>query len=144
MMGIRSTLATLAVLLAAGSHVHAVAAPNDKGGREHVVIQVSDDNVKTWNQALNVVKNLQAAYKGNIDVEVVAFGNGIGMLQMDSAVGNRVNETIEGGTKVVACQNTMKGHKLKPDDMLAKIGYVPAGVVEIVKKQNAGWAVIRP
>ncbi len=144
MMGIRSTLATLAVLLAIGSHVHAVAAPNDKGGREHVVIQVSDDNVKTWNQALNVVKNLQAAYKGNIDVEVVAFGNGIGMLQMDSAVGNRVNETIEGGTKVVACQNTMKGHKLKPDDMLTKIGYVPAGVVEIVKKQNAGWAVIRP
>ena len=144
MMGIRSTLATLAVLLAIGSHVHAVAAPNDKGGREHVVIQVSDDNVKTWNQALNVVKNLQAAYKGNIDVEVVAFGNGIGMLQMDSAVGNRVNETIESGTKVVACQNTMKGHKLKPDDMLTKIGYVPAGVVEIVKKQNAGWAVIRP
>lgn len=144
MMGIRSTLATLAVLLAIGSHVHAVAAPNDKEGREHVVIQVSDDNVKTWNQALNVVKNLQAAYKGNIDVEVVAFGNGIGMLQMDSAVGNRVNETIEGGTKVVACQNTMKGHKLKPDDMLTKIGYVPAGVVEIVKKQNAGWAVIRP
>lgn len=144
MMGIRSALAALAVVLAIGNSVPTLAAPKAESSREHVVIQVSDDNVKTWNQALNVVKNLQAAYKGNVDVEVVAFGNGIGMLQMDSAVGNRVNETIAGGTKVVACQNTMKGHKLKPDDMLTKIGYVPAGVVEIVKKQNAGWAIIRP
>lgn len=144
MMGIRSALAALAVFVAIGNPVPTLAAPKAKTSREHVVIQVSDDNVKTWNQALNVVKNLQAAYKGNVDVEVVAFGNGIGMLQMDSAVGNRVNETIAGGTKVVACQNTMKGHKLKPDDMLTKIGYVPAGVVEIVKKQNAGWAIIRP
>ena len=144
MVGIRSIVATLAALLAIGGPAVTLAAPKAKSSREHVVIQVSDDNVKTWNQALNVVKNLQTAYNGNIDVEVVAFGNGIGMLQMDSAVGNRITETIEGGTKVVACQNTMKGHKLKPEDMLTRIGYVPAGVVEIVKKQNAGWALIRP
>jgi intracellular sulfur oxidation DsrE/DsrF family protein len=112
--------------------------------REHVVVQVSDDNVKTWNQALNVVKNLQKAYKGNIDVEVVAFGNGIGMLKMDSDVGNRIDETVGSGAKVVACQNTMHGRHLKPEDMLSKIGYVPSGVVELVKKQKEGWSVIRP
>jgi len=45
---------------------------------------------------------------------------------------------------VLACENTMRGRKLAPTDMLAKIGYVPSGVVEIVKKQKAGWAIIRP
>jgi len=29
-------------------------------------------------------------------------------------------------------------------DMLPEISYVPAGVVELRKKQKAGWACIRP
>jgi intracellular sulfur oxidation DsrE/DsrF family protein len=141
MIRIRNALAALGAALALGLALHAHAAPD---AREHVVIQVSDGDTKTWNQALNVVKNLQKAYKGNIDVEVVAFGNGIGMLKMDSDVGNRIDETVGSGAKVVACQNTMHGRHLKPEDMLSKIGYVPSGVVELVKKQKEGWSVIRP
>lgn len=112
---------------------------------EKVVIQVSDGDPKTWNQALNVVKNIQQAYgKDNVQVEVVAFGNGIGMLRMDSEVGNRIDETLQSGAHVYACENTMRGRKLSKDDMLSKIGYVPAGVVEIINKQREGWAIIRP
>ena len=113
--------------------------------KERVVIQVSDDSPKTWNQALNVVKNIQQAYgKDKVQVEVVAFGNGIGMLKMDSEVGNRIDETLQSGAHVYACQNTMHAQKLAKDDMLSKIGYVPAGVVEIINKQKQGWTVIRP
>ncbi len=111
---------------------------------EKIVIQVSDGDSKTWNQALNVVKNLQQAYGKNAKVEVVVFGNGIGMLKMDSEVGNRVSETLESGTAVYACQNTMRGRKLTKDDMLPAIGYVPAGIVEIITKQRENWAVVRP
>lgn len=113
--------------------------------KERVVIQVSDGDPKTWNQALNVVKNIQQAYgKDNVQVEVVAFGHGIGMLKMDSEVGNRIDETLQSGAHVYACENTMRGRKLSKDDMLSKIGYVPAGVVEIINKQREGWAIIRP
>jgi len=110
-----------------------------------VVLQVSDDSPKTWNQALNVVKNIQQAYgKDKVRIEVVAFGNGIGMLKMDSEVGNRVGEALQSGAKVYACENTMRGRKLSKDDMLSSIGYVPAGVIEIINKQKQGWSVIRP
>lgn len=34
--------------------------------------------------------------------------------------------------------------KLTKDDMLPNIGYVPAGVVEIIARQRQGWAVLRP
>jgi intracellular sulfur oxidation DsrE/DsrF family protein len=44
----------------------------------------------------------------------------------------------------VACENTMKAQKLVYADMLPKIGYVPAGVVELMKKQREGYAYIRP
>jgi intracellular sulfur oxidation DsrE/DsrF family protein len=45
---------------------------------------------------------------------------------------------------VVACENTMRAQKLVYADMLPKIGYVPAGVVELMKKQQEGYAYIRP
>lgn len=113
--------------------------------KEHVVIQVSDDNTKTWNQALNVARNIQQSYgKDNVDIEIVVFGHGIGMLKMDSVVGNRIEDTLKTGVQVNACMNTMRGRKLSKDDMLPTIGYVPAGVIQIVKRQREGWAVLRP
>ena len=113
--------------------------------RQGVVIQVSDDSQKTWNQALNVVKNIQDAYgKDKVNVEVVAFGLGAGMLKMDSPLANRIDDTLASGAMVVMCENTMRGQKLTKDDMHPKIGYVKAGVIEIIEKQKQGWAVIRP
>jgi len=110
-----------------------------------VVVQVSDDSPKTWNQSLNVVKNLQSAYgKDKVDIEVVVFGMGSGMLKLESPLANRINEALDGGVKVVMCENTMKGQNLTKDDMHPKIGFVPAGAGEIVEKQRQGWASIRP
>jgi len=110
-----------------------------------VVIQVSDDGEKNWNQALNVVRNIQAEYgKGKVDLEVVVFGNGAGLLKFDSPLAQRIDETLAGGTRVLMCENTMKGRKMTPADMHAKIGYVKAGVVEIIERHRQGWTVVRP
>lgn len=108
-----------------------------------VVIQVSDNDPAKWNLALNVVKNLQAAMKGT-EVELVVFGPGINMLKFDSEVGNRLEQSKKDGLAIKACQNTMKAQKLSEKDMHPAAGYVPAGVVEIVRKQKAGWGYVRP
>lgn len=114
----------------------------DKG---RLVVQVSDSNPATWNLALNNVKNVQKDLgKENVEVEIVAYGPGIGMLKADSEVASRVGEAVDSGVKVVACENTMRGQKLSKDDMNAKIGYVPAGVVEIMQLQQKGYAYLRP
>jgi intracellular sulfur oxidation DsrE/DsrF family protein len=114
-------------------------------GKQGVVIQVSDDSPKTWNQALNVIRNIQAAYgKDKVDIELVAFGNGIGILKADSVVANRIDDALGAGTHVYACENTMRGRKLQKDDMNPKISYVPAGIIEMIEKQQAGWSVVRP
>jgi uncharacterized protein len=113
--------------------------------RNKVVIQVSDPDPAKWNLALNNARNLQSDLgAGNVDVEIVAYGPGIGMLKMDSPVGGRIDEASAAGVKVVACEITMKGQKLSRTDMLNGIGYVPAGVVELMSKQQQGWAYIRP
>ncbi|ADE11927.1 DsrE family protein [Sideroxydans lithotrophicus] len=113
--------------------------------REKVVIQVSDSVPAKWNLALNNAKNVQDAIgKDKVDVEIVAYGPGIDMLKFESEVGSRIDKALADGVRIVACENTMKNMKLTKPDMLSSIGYVPAGVVEIIRKQHEGWAYIRP
>ncbi len=110
-----------------------------------VVIQVSDNDSGKWHLALNNAQNLQAALgKGNVDIEVVAYGPGIAMLKADSLVGNRIEDAGKDGVRVIACENTMKNQKLVKDDMLRGIAYAPAGVVQIMERQKQGWSYIRP
>lgn len=113
--------------------------------RSKIVVQVSDADSAKWNLALNNARNIQTDLgAANVDVEIVAYGPGIGMLKADSVVGNRIDEAMTAGVKVVACENTMRAQKLTQADMLGKIGYVPAGVVEIMQRQQQGWAYLRP
>jgi hypothetical protein len=48
------------------------------------------------------------------------------------------------GANVYIRENSMRGRKLTRQDMLPKIGYVKAGVIEIIEKRKQGWAVVRP
>jgi intracellular sulfur oxidation DsrE/DsrF family protein len=141
------TLATLALVLftAAGSGMASAQSQPPTAQRNRVVIQVSDADPGKWNLALNNAKNIQSDLgAANVDIEIVAYGPGIGMLKLDSTVGGRVDEATAAGVKVIACENTMKGQKLTRPDMLNGIGYVSAGVVELMSRQQQGWAYIRP
>jgi uncharacterized protein len=109
------------------------------------VFQVSDGDPKKWNLALLNIKNVQEEIcRNNVDIELVVFGPGIGMLKFDSELADRVVETIDRGARVFACENTMKGAKLTRDDMLPRLDYVKAGVVEILARQAQGFLYIRP
>jgi intracellular sulfur oxidation DsrE/DsrF family protein len=121
------------------------AAPQQASAPHRVVFQVSDNDPARWNLALNNAKNVQQEYGSRpVQVEIVAYGPGIGMLKADAVTANRVTEATAAGVQVVACQNTMKAQKLNVADMNASVGYVPAGVVELMTRQREGWAYIRP
>lgn len=123
----------------------ALALPAQADEKAKLVIQVSDNDTGKWNLALNNAKNIQKDLgKANVELEIVVFGPGIGMLKAESEVGNRVAEAVDSGIKVLACQNTMRNQKLNKEDMLGSVGYVPAGVVEIMQKQHQGYAYLRP
>ena len=113
--------------------------------REKVVFQVSDSVPGKWNLTLSNASNLQDLVgKDKVDIEIVAYGPGIDMLRLESEVGDKIDKAIASGVRIVACQNTMKAKKLTKDDMLPSISYVPGGVLEIIQKEKAGWAYVRP
>jgi len=96
----------------------ATAAASATAPANRIVIQVSDNDPGKWNLALNNAKNIQTDLgAANVAIEIVAYGPGINMLKMDSAVGGRIDEALATGVKVVACENTMRGAKLTKPDM---------------------------
>jgi intracellular sulfur oxidation DsrE/DsrF family protein len=127
-----------AVLPVAAARAQAHAAKN------RALFQVTDNDPARWNMILNNMVNLKEGVGSEgVEIELVAYGPGINMLKADSPVKHRVADALRSGVRVHACQNTMSGMKLAPADMLPEIGYVPSGVVEVMKKQQQGWAYIR-
>jgi uncharacterized protein len=137
--------AMLGLIFALFSTAQAADAPARSGTKHKVIFQVSDNDPGKWNLALNNARNVQQDLGvANVQIEIVAYGPGLGMLKLESQVANRVADAMATGVEVVACENTMTNQKLVKEDMLPRIGYFKAGVVELMLKQQQGWAYIRP
>ncbi len=143
------TALTVALALAAAFPVAAAepakpAAATAAPQKTRVVIQVSDPDPKLWAQAINYTENLRELVgKDNLETEIVALGQGIGLLKLDSPHATRVAEALKAGVKVTACGSTMKRQKLTRDDMLPDIGYAPGGILRIIERQKEGWTYIK-
>ena len=113
--------------------------------KTRLVVQVSDADPARWNLVLNNVKNVQDELGADkVLIEVVAYGPGIGMLKFDAPSSGRVLEAQQSGVRLLACENTMRNQKLVRADMHPNVSYVPAGVVQIIRRQQEGWAYLRP
>jgi uncharacterized protein len=137
----------LALLTAAGAAVAASEAARAQAastpGRERIVVQVSTPDPRMWNQALNYAENLRELYGADkVEIELVALGLGLGVLKLDSTQATRVADALKAGVHVSACEVTMRRQKLTRDDMLPNLGYVPAGLGQIIRRQREGWAYI--
>lgn len=116
---------------------------------EHkLVIQVSTDDPRTQEIALNNVVNLQKYYGiDNIDIEIVAYGPGLGLVTSESAQAARVSSLAMQQVSFTACGNTMDTINRKTGKMpelLDGVGQVTAGVARIIELQEQGYAYIRP
>ena len=142
---VASALLVTPFLIAARAQKQRPGGQKDPQKRHKIVIQVSDNDPAKWNLALNNAKNLQDDVgAASVDIEIVAYGPGIGMLKLESPTGSRVADAMKANIRVLACENTMRGQKLTRDDMLPALSYVPAGVTQIMTRQNEGWAYLRP
>lgn len=134
-----------ALLFAVSALVLPAQALADKSERQRVVFQVSDNDPAKWNLTLNNAQNVQADLgKENVDIEIVAYGPGLGMLKANSKVGARLAQALDGSIGLMACENTMRKTKTTKTDMYNGISYVKAGVTHLMKRQHEGWAYVRP
>jgi len=77
-------------------------------------------------------------------VELVAHGPGIDLLVKESPYPEKVRKLQNRGVIMVACHNTLQQQSLTEDDLLPDVTVVPAGIGEIVRRQQQGWQYVRP
>ena len=112
--------------------------------KEHAIFAVSDDDTKKWNLTLGNIGNaIDGLGADAADIELVVYGPGIAMLKKDSPVADKIAEALKKGVHVVACQNSMRGYHLEQADLAPGVGSVPSGVVELIRRQHAGYAYVR-
>lgn len=118
-----------------------------------VAIQVSENDPKAMNLALNNAANLAAHYKAQgktADIQIVTYGPGLHMLRADtSPVKSRIatmSLEIE-GLRFAACANTRANMSKQEGAEVALVSeakVVPSGVVTLLELQQSGYAYIRP
>jgi hypothetical protein len=114
-------------------------------GKYRLVLQVSDNDPAKWKLALNNARNVQEDLgRDNVQIEIVAYGPGLGMLKAESAVADGLAGAMDNSVRLLACENTMTNTKVSKADMYGGIAYVKAGVTHIMKRQREGWSYIRP
>ncbi|GAC1471542.1 MAG: hypothetical protein NVSMB9_17820 [Isosphaeraceae bacterium] len=94
------------------------------------------------------LKNITNVLKEAPDtqVEVVCHGAGIGLVEKARTEhAGAIEALIKTGVKFVACENTMRQKSIRKDDLLAGVGTVPSGAVEVIRKQQTdGYAYFKP
>ena len=113
-----------------------------------IVIQVSTDDPRTQKIALNNAVNLQKLYGlDNIEIEIVAYGPGLGLLTKKSGQSDRVESLALSDITFSACGNTMAKVAKKSGKtpvLLEGVTKVKAGVARIMELQEQGYAYVRP
>lgn len=113
-----------------------------------IVIQVSTDDGRTQNIALNNAVNLQKLYGLDyIKIEIVAYGPGLSLLTKDSKQSTRVSSLAMQDITFSACMNTMDKIKRKTGKspiLTDGVGMTRAGVARIMELQEEGYSYLRP
>lgn len=100
------------------------------------------DEEDKWPLLLGNVKNLLAS-PVPAEIEVVANAAAVTAYQSNEFV-TQMADLNDQGVQFVACQNALNAQHISKEDLLKFVSVVPAGIVELVKKQNSGYVYIKP
>ncbi len=108
-----------------------------------IIMQLTSGDTNVHKMVVRQIGNLLAAAP-NSKIEVVCHASGINMLMtLQTKVHPKIVELKMKGVEFIACENTMLEKKITREEIIPEAGYVKAGVLEIVRKQEQGWSYIR-
>ncbi len=93
----------------------------------------------------NIINYKKALTEHEYTVIMVANGGAVPFyLPKSESHAVRIKELSEAGVVFKACKNALEKHKITAEDIPDFIEIVPAGIVEIVDLQRAGFAYLKP
>lgn len=111
--------------------------------KHKVVIQFSDSDSLSQASVTGQVKNIRTAWP-NAEVELVCHGPGLELLVTSKSKASKaVADWSAQGVTFAACNNTMRRRNIKKEDLLPSVQIVPSAMIELVLKQEKGWAYVK-
>lgn len=132
-------LLLLIALFISSFAVHAQEAPR----QHHIVMQLVSGDTLVHKGLMRQLRNMLEAAP-TMQMEVVCHGPGMDLLMSDrSIVVDKVQHFSERGIVFLACENTIKEKQLDRSKVLPMAGFVQAGIIHIVERQEDGWSYIK-
>ena len=132
---------TVAIALAFGA-VLAILPMQAQTKAHRVLFAMTSSDQGDWQLTINNIRNLITGMAPE-SVEVVAYGPGIAFLKKDSVDAAEMQKLESSHVHFIACGNAMQKQHLEASDLVAGSEVVPAGIAEVVKKQEQGWSYIK-
>ncbi len=110
--------------------------------QQRVVFQLAEGGADSHESALRNVRNTMADL-GEAEICLVAHGPGVRLITGETGFADQLDELIKNGVEVVACRNTMARLGIGDDALRPGVRTVSAGIGELVRRQNGGWAYVR-
>lgn len=108
-----------------------------------IVMQLSSADTTVHKMLMKQLSNILTVAP-ETQIEVVCHGPGLSMLvETKTIVGAKIKESKAKGVDFVACKYSMTERKVNESELVKEARIVEAGIIEIVDKQNAGWAYIK-
>lgn len=105
------------------------------------------DELQKWTLLLHNVKNLLATYDdcSGVCIEVLANSEAVKGYVSDGPADHNAMEAIsQQNVTFAACSNALNGMNISKEQLFPFVKVVPAGVRELVDKQQEGYAYIKP
>lgn len=110
----------------------------------HVIFVVTSPDQDDWQTAMILADHFLAGVKPEpSEIEILAYGPGIDLLKQGSPTAQPLADLEKLGVHFVACETAMRAHHIAKADLLPGVTSVPSGVVELVRKQEAGWSYVK-
>ena len=111
---------------------------------EHkIIFQLTTGDTTAHKQLMKQFSNMLSV-SPTTKIEVVCHGAGLEMLVIGKTiVEDKIKLFSDKGVVFNACEFSIKERKVDRTQIIKSAGFVPAGIIEIVSKQEQGWSYIK-
>ena len=111
---------------------------------EHkIIFQLTSGDTTAHKQLIKQFNNILSV-SPTTKIEVICHGAGLDMLVSGkTTVEDKIKLLAEKGVVFNACEFSIKERKVDRSKIISSAGFVPAGIIAIVSKQEQGWSYIK-
>ncbi len=113
-----------------------------------LLLQMSESDPEKQDLLLSVANNVLKAYgPDQVEIEVVAFGDGIELLKRNNQRATRLTSLAMQGVRFYVCETSLMTHQKRagqPFVLHPQAQQVTAGVPYMMQRQKSGYILIKP